>query len=67
MSRYPLWPLWLLLALVVAFLNVWTWSRVDLVVGVPFNLLYQVLLCVAAAVSMAWVLRRAWPTGLDDE
>ena len=63
-GSYSLRPLWLLLVLFVAYANFWMWNSDRLVLGVPVNLLYHVLLCVAVSVSLPIVLRDVWP---DDD
>ena len=60
-GSYSLKPLWLLLVLVIAYANVWMWTSDSLVVGVPVNLLYHTVLCVAASVAIPLVLRDVWP------
>ncbi len=38
-----------------------------LVLGLPINLLYHVLLTLALSVVMGTLARRGWPTFLEDE
>ena len=59
--RYPLWVLLLIPVLIVLHLNVWMWTDTSLLIGLPVNLLYHVVLCLLVAVLMFFVVRRAWP------
>lgn len=61
--RSPRWVLLLLLLLLIVHQNYWLWSDDSLVLGLPVNLLYHVLLCLLASAVMFIVLKRAWPQG----
>lgn len=64
---HPTGPLGLLALLLAAFQNFWMWPDSRLLAGLPVNLVYHVGLCVAAALLLALVFRRAWPTDPDEE
>ena len=67
MVRYPKWLFALVLGLIVLHLNYWMWDEARLVLGVPANLLYHILLCLSLSVIMRAVVKRAWPSYLDDD
>lgn len=64
---HPLWPLWLLVGLAVAFENVWMWPNARLWFGLPVNLAYHLGLCVVASLLLGTVVRWAWPKDTDEE
>ena len=55
MVRYPKWLFALVLGLIAAHLNYWMWHDARLVLGLPVNLLYHILLCVALGFIMRGV------------
>jgi hypothetical protein len=64
------YPRWLFVVLCVALLlhlNYWLWGTDRLVLGLPINLLYHVLLTLALSVVMGTLARRGWPAFLEDE
>ena len=67
LRQTKLWPLGVLIVLLILFLNFWMWDMDVLVLGLPINLLYHIGLCVVATLSMAVIVRRAWPHHLDEE
>ena len=52
---------------VVLHLNYWLWDRDELVMGLPFNFLYHVLLSLILSAAMFVLVWKAWPSFLDDE
>lgn len=66
-GAYSLRPLWLMLVLIIAYSNVWMWNSDSLVMGVPVNLLYHVVLCLITTVAIPIVLRGVWPEDDPDE
>ena len=54
-------------AAVALHLNYWLWDSDELVLGLPVNLFYHVVLTLALAVFMLTLVRRHWPAFLDDE
>ena len=52
---------------VVLHLNYWLWDRDELVMGLPINFLYHVLLSFILSVAMFVLVWKAWPSFLDDE
>jgi hypothetical protein len=67
MAGYPKWLAPLVFVVVVVFFNVWMWDDARIVIGMPANLLYHVVLSVGLAPIMAAVVRRAWPRYLSDD
>lgn len=65
--RYPPWVLALPFVLTVVYLNYWMWDVPDVVLGLPANLLYHVVLSIALSPLMFAVVRRAWPRYLDED
>lgn len=63
----PRWPLALLPALFILHLNYWMWDEASVVLGMPVNLLYHVVLSLSVSLVMWWVVRRAWPPYLDED
>lgn len=54
-------------AAVVLHLNYWLWDSDQVVLGLPVNLLYHVLLSVVLFGGMVGLVRRYWPAFLDQE
>jgi len=52
---------------VALHLNYWLWDADHLVMGLPVNLFYHFVLTLALAGFMWGLVRRYWPTFLDDE
>lgn len=65
--RYPSWVLVLPVAVTAVYLNYWMWDVSAIVLGLPVNLLYHVVLSLALSPLMFAVISRAWPRYLDDE
>ena len=60
--------LFVLIGVAVALhLNYWLWDADRLVLGLPINLLYHVLLTLALSGVMLVLVRRYWPPFLDDD
>jgi membrane protein implicated in regulation of membrane protease activity len=59
----------LLLALGFVFLhlNYWMWDDARIVLGLPANLLYHVVLSLALSLVLFVLVRRAWPRYLDED
>lgn len=58
--------MWLLgPALLALHLNYWMWDETRLVLGLPANLFYHLMLSLVVSVVMFVVVRRAWPAYLD--
>ena len=65
-----IYPGWLFAAIGVAMilhLNYWLWGSDRLVFGLPINLFYHVVLTLALSVGMVALVRRCWPSFLEDE
>lgn len=67
MPSYPRWLLLLVVGLVLVYLNYWMWDVGRIVLGMPANLLYHVILSVGLVPIMLAVVRRAWPRYLDGD
>ena len=67
MARYPRWLGPLVLVLVAFYLNYWMWDDGRIVLGLPANLLYHIVLSVGLVPIMLLVVRRAWPRYLSDD
>lgn len=67
MDGYPKWLAALVAGVIVVYLNYWMWDDARIVLGLPVNLLYHVVLSVALAPIMVGVVRRAWPRYLSDD
>ena len=52
---------------VALHLNYWLWDADGLVLGLPVNLLYHVLLTLVLSGVMLVLVRRYWPAYLDDD
>ena len=52
---------------VVLHLNYWLWTSDRLVLGLPINLFYHVVLTLVLAIAMWALVRWHWPPFLDDE
>jgi hypothetical protein len=61
------WILILAPALVALHLNYWMWDEARLVLGLPANLLYHVVLSLVLSVVFVVLVRRAWPRYLDED
>ena len=61
------WSLLAVGAAYVAYFNYWMWDDDSLVLGVPVNLLYQVLLTISFSVVMWALVRWGWPSDLDED
>ena len=64
---YPRWLFVVLCVAVLLHLNYWLWGTDRLVLGLPINLFYHVLLTLALSVVMGTLARRGWPAFLEDE
>ncbi len=64
---YPGWLFAVICLAVVLHLNYWLWGNDRLVLGLPINLFYHVLLTLALSVVMMALVRRCWPSFLEDE
>jgi len=66
-------PRWVVPVLVVAVALVlhqdfWNWTNGGLVLGaLPVGLAYHLGYSVLASLVLAWLVRVAWPAGLDDD
>jgi hypothetical protein len=67
MARYPKWLGPLALAIVAVYLNYWMWDDARVVLGLPVNLLYHIVLSVGLVPIMLVIVRRAWPGYLSDD
>jgi hypothetical protein len=52
---------------IVVHLNYWLWGSDRIVMGLPINLLYHLVLTLLLAVAMVVLVRRHWPAYLNDE
>ena len=66
-QQTKIWPLGILLILLILFLNFWMWDNNALILGLPINLLYHIVMCVLTSLSMLVIVRLAWPHHLDAE
>jgi uncharacterized membrane protein len=64
---YPRWLFVVICAAVVLHLNYWLWAADRLVWGLPINLFYHVVLTLTLAVVMTALVRKGWPSFLDDD
>ena len=67
MTGYPKWLLAIVPAVVVVYLNYWMWDDARIVLGMPANLLYHIVLSLSLAPIMLVVVRRAWSAYLSDD
>ena len=51
----------------ILHLNYWLWDHDGIVMGLPVNFLYHVLLSLLLSGVMLLLVRGAWPDYLDDE
>jgi membrane protein implicated in regulation of membrane protease activity len=61
------WILFLAPGLVALHLNYWMWDEARLVLGLPANLLYHVVLSLVLSFVFVVLVRRAWPRYLDED
>lgn len=47
--------------LVVLHHDVWSWNDVDRFLGLPIGISFHVVLCLAASLVLAVVVRTSWP------
>ena len=66
-QQTKIWPLGILLILLILFLNFWMWDNNALILGLPINLLYHIVMCILTSLSMLVIVRLAWPHHLDAE
>ncbi len=66
-QQTKIWPLGILLILLILFFNFWMWDNNALILGLPINLLYHIVMCVLTSLSMLVIVRLAWPHHLDAE
>ena len=59
--------LFLPLGLVALHLNYWMWDDARIVLGLPANLLYHVILSLFLSAVMFVLVHRAWPRYLDED
>jgi len=64
---YPRWLFAVICTAVVLDLNYWLWASDRLVWGLPINLFYHVVLTLTLAVVMTALVRKGWPSFLDDD
>ncbi len=64
---YPRWTIALIGMALVLHLNHWLWDHDGIVLGLPVNLLYHVLLTLLLSAGMLLLVRTVWPSFLDDE
>lgn len=64
---YPRWTIALIAMALILHLNYWLWDHDGIVMGLPVNFLYHVLLSLLLSGVMLLLVRRAWPAYLDDE
>ncbi len=55
------------LGLVALHLNYWMWDDARIVLGLPANLLYHVILSLFLSVVLFVLVDRAWPRYLDED
>jgi hypothetical protein len=55
--RFPRWVLGILAALLLLHENYWLWKNVDLILGIPSNLLFHLGLCLVTSATLAWLMR----------
>ena len=67
MSSTPVRVLLLAFALLGIHLNYWMWDDSRIVLGLPVNLLYHAAFSLALYPVMLLVVRRAWPSYLEDD
>ena len=67
MARYPKWVFLLAVGLVVLHLNYWMWDSTRVVLGLPVNLLYHVVLSFSISLIMLVIVRRGWPDYLSED
>jgi len=67
MARYPKWLWPVALAIVALYLNYWMWDDARIVLGMPVNLAYHILLSIGLVPLMLVIVRRAWPDYLSDD
>jgi hypothetical protein len=48
-------------------LNYWMWDDARIVLGLPANLLYHVVLSIFLSLVLLVLVRRAWPRYLDED
>ena len=53
--------------LLLLHLNYWMWDETRLVLGLPVNLFYHLMLSLVVSVVMFVLVRRAWPIHLDGD
>ena len=61
------WILFLAPVFVALHLNYWMWDEARLVLGLPANLFYHVVLSLVLSVVFVILVRRAWPRYLDED
>ncbi len=66
-QQTKIWPLGVLLILLILFFNFWMWDNNALILGLPINLLYHIVMCILTSLSMLVIVRLAWPHHLDAE
>ena len=66
-QQTKIWPLGILLILLILFFNFWMWDNNALILGLPINLLYHIVMCILTSLSMLVIVRLAWPHHLDAE
>ena len=64
---YPRWTIAVIGVALVFHLNYWLWDHDGIMLGLPVNLLYHVLLTLLLSAVMLLLIRMAWPAFLDDE
>jgi hypothetical protein len=55
------------LGFVAVHLNYWMWDDARIVLGLPANLLYHVVLSLVLSAVLFLLVRRAWPRYLDED
>ena len=64
---YPRWVFVLFAVLALFHQNPWLWADDRLVLGLPVNLLYHVVLSLFVSMAMVSLILCAWPKYLDKE
>ncbi len=67
MSSTPVRVLLLAVVLLSLHLNYWMWDDGRILLGLPANLLYHAVFSLLLYPVMLFVVRRAWPSYLEDD
>jgi membrane protein implicated in regulation of membrane protease activity len=55
------------MGLLALHLNYWMWGEARIVLGLPANLLYHVVLSLFLSLVLLLLVHRAWPRYLDED